>query len=133
MVRTATIWHLDELCLFFAESFCGFGLICARYTRKKKKKVNRGVSELVVPRQELLSIPAALNLLMAAGNSRGSGLLKSCEVIAVIVVLMIESPKSAALAMAACCLCRGAAELLRWIRVWRMASALSLCKGMMKV
>lgn len=131
MVRTATIWHLDELCLFFAESFCGFGLICARYAGKKK--VNRGVSELVVPRQELLSIPAALNPLMAAGNSRGSGLLKSCEVIAVIVVLMIESPKSAALGMAACCLCRGAAELLRWIRVWRTASALSLCKGMMKV
>lgn len=91
------------------------------------------MSELVVPRQELLSIPAALDPLMAAGNSRGSGLLKSCEVIAVIVVLMRESPKSAALGMAVCCLCRGAAELLRWIRVWRMASALSLCKGMMKV
>ena len=91
------------------------------------------MSELVVPGQELLGTPAALAPLMAADNSRGSGALKSSEVITVIVVLMIESTKSAALGMAACWLCRGAAELLHWIGVWRMTSALSLCRGMMKV
>jgi len=85
--------------------FCGFGLICACYAGGKKKS-------LVVPGQEVLSIPAALAPLMAAGNSRGAGSLKSCEVIAVIVVVVIESPKNAALGTAACWLCRGAEELL---------------------
>lgn len=62
---------------------------------------------MVVPRQELLSIPAALAPLMVAGNSRGAGWLKSCEVMAAAVVLMTESPKNAIMGMAMCWLCRG--------------------------
>lgn len=88
------------------------------------------MSERVVPGQELLSIPAALAPLTAAGNSRGSGWLKSCEAIVVIAALMIDSPKNAAVGTATCWLCRGA-PALDW--VWRVASALSLRRGVVKV
>lgn len=57
------------------------------------------------------------------GNSRGSGLLKGCEAIAVIVVLMTQSPKNAALDMAACWVCRGAPAPGA---VWSVAAVLGL-------
>ncbi len=69
------------------------------------------MSELVVQGQELLSIPAALAPLTAAGNSGGSGLSEGCEVMAVIAVRMTQSPKNAALGTAARWLCRGVAVL----------------------